>query len=63
MLNTYILGGNRFTVPKCMLCGNFIDGDNEKDMRCKAFPDGIPDRTLWESFDKECNNGIKFEEE
>lgn len=61
--NTYILGGNRFTLPKCMLCDNFIDDDSEQNMRCKAFPNGIPDHVLWESFDKECNKGIMFKEE
>lgn len=59
--NTYILGGNRFSLPKCMLCDHFIDDGNDKDMRCKAFPEGIPDTVLWDDIDKECNNKIKFE--
>ena len=58
---SFIGGGHRFTLPKCMLCDNFIEDGNEKDMRCRAFPEGIPDRVLWESVDKDCNNGIKFE--
>lgn len=61
--NTYVLGGNRFTLPKCMLCDHFIEDDNGKDMRCVAFPEGIPESVLWDGIDKECNNRIKFEEE
>ncbi len=57
--NKYILGGNRFTLPKCMLCEHFID-DNREDMRCAAFPEGIPDTVLWDAFDLKCNSGIKF---
>lgn len=60
--NTYILGGNRFTLPKCMLCNHFMDDGNDNDMRCIAFPEGIPDTVLWDDIDKECNNGIKFED-
>lgn len=60
--NTYILGGSRFTLPKCMLCDNFIEDDDKHTMRCKAFPEGIPDTVLWDDIDKECKNGIKFED-
>lgn len=61
--NTYILGGNRLTLPKCMLCDNFLEDENKQVMRCKAFPGGIPNGVIWEPEEKECNNGIKFEEE
>jgi hypothetical protein len=60
--NTYILGGNRLTLPKCMLCDHFIDDGNDKVMRCVAFPEGIPNTVLWDDIDKECNAGIKFED-
>ena len=46
-----------------MLCDNFIEDENEQVMQCKAFPDGIPSEVMWEPEEKECNNGIKFEEE
>lgn len=29
---------------------------------CEAFPNGIPEDVIGESFEKECNNGIFFEE-
>lgn len=51
------------TVPKCMLCEHFIDDSDDSKMRCKAFPEGIPKEVMWEDDEKECNNGIKFEEE
>jgi hypothetical protein len=35
--NTYILGGSSFSLPKCMLCDNFIEDDDKETMRCKAF--------------------------
>lgn len=51
-------------MPKCMFCNHFIDSDNaDALLACKAFPDGIPDDVLWEEDEeKECNNGIKYEE-
>lgn len=49
-------------LPKCMLCKNFIEDDNELPS-CEAFPDGIPDEIMWEPDEKECNNGIKYVEE
>ena len=60
--NTYILGGSSFALPKCMLCDNFIEDHDKHTMRCKAFPRGIPSTVIWEPYEKECNNGIKFEE-
>ena len=60
--NTYILGGSSFALPKCMLCDNFIEDHDKHTMRCKAFPRGIPSTIIWEPYEKECNNGIKFEE-
>lgn len=49
------------TVPKCVFCKNQIQDDEE--FRCSAFPEGIPKEVMWEDDEKECNNGIKFEEE
>ena len=51
------------SLPKCMICKNFIDDGNNNEVRCKAFPNGIPDDVIWEDDEKECNNGIYFEEE
>lgn len=61
--DTFLLGGDRFTLPKCVFCKNFIDGEDGDGMVCEAFPKGIPDNVLWEPEEKECNNGIKFEED
>lgn len=61
--NTLLLGGDRFTLPKCIFCKNFIDGKEEEGMLCEAFPGGIPDDVMWESKEKECSNGMKFEED
>ncbi len=44
-----------------MLCDYFIDTD-DKDRICGAFPEGIPDKVLWGDIEKECNNGIKYED-
>lgn len=49
-------------LPKCMVCKHFIDDDNELPT-CIAFPKGIPKEIMAEDDEKECNNGIKFEEE
>lgn len=51
------------TIPKCMMCKCFIDDNDDSEMICKAFPEGIPKEVMWEDDDKECNNEIKFEEE
>lgn len=46
-----------------MFCNHFFDDADEKALpKCKAFPEGIPHDTMWETDEKECNNGIKFEE-
>jgi len=60
----FSLGGGSLSLPKCMFCNHFIDSDNaDALLACKAFPDGIPDDVLWEEDEeKECNNGIKYEE-
>lgn len=63
LTNTFLLGGDRFTLPKCIFCKNFIDEKKEDGMICDAFPEGIPDDIMWESEENECNNGIKYEEE
>lgn len=47
-------------LPKCELCKRYQIENNRE--ICEAFPDGIPDHVMWESYEKECNNGIKFEE-
>ena len=48
-------------LPKCELCKRYVDkGDIEV---CEAFPDGIPGEVMWDPEEKECNNGIKFEED
>ena len=47
-------------LPKCELCKRYQIENNRE--ICEAFPDGIPDHVMWEPYEKECNNGIKFEE-
>ena len=51
---------------KCLRCANYISGDLTlgDTIKCKAFPDGIPDIyfdycTPFDEF-KICNNGIKY---
>ena len=51
------------TLPKCIFCKYLIEDNDESEMRCKAFPDGIPKEFIGKNEDEECNNGIKFEEE
>lgn len=63
LINIFLLGGDRFTIPKCIFCKNFIDGEKGSGMICAAFPKGIPDNVMWDSEENECNNGIKYEEE
>lgn len=50
-----------FSLPKCILCSNLIGGHNEDILKCRAFPEGVPDEKLWESETSECANGIFFE--
>lgn len=60
--STYLLGGESIRVPKCIFCKHYID-DEDAPIICKAFPKGIPDEVLWEEDEeKECNNGIRYEE-
>lgn len=60
-VDTLLLGGDEFTLPKCMTCKNLINDGNNDTVMCNAFPEGIPEHVMWESEDKKCNNGIKFE--
>ena len=48
------------TLPKCELCKRY-QLKNSLEV-CEAFPDGIPEDVIWEPCEKECNNGIFFEE-
>ena len=59
--DTLLLGGDKFTLPKCMVCKNFIGDGNDDTGIYSAFPEGIPEHVMWEQEDAECNNGIKFE--
>lgn len=47
-------------LPKCELCKRYQIENNRE--ICEAFPDGIPDHVMWEPYEKECNDGVKFEE-
>ena len=53
---SFIGGGFRMTLPKCMLCSNF--NENSEEMTCKAFPDGIPEDVIFSGYEEECKNGI-----
>ena len=50
----------------CKMCKNFtVNNDNAFKRKCKAFPNGIPERIYaymdqWKPH-KNCNNGIGFE--
>ena len=44
---------------KCLECKNFIK-DEGTTMRCKAFPEGIPDEKMLAPDDKQCNGEYKF---
>ena len=50
---------------KCLRCNNFISGQlRDYSAKCKAYPDGIPERKLaFITYDPciNCNNGIGFE--
>lgn len=48
-------------LPKCEFCKRYVD--NGEIEICEAFPDGIPSEVMWDPEEKECNNGIKFEED
>lgn len=47
-------------LPKCELCKKYKFEDGKE--TCEAFLDEIPEDVIWEPFEKECNNGIKFED-
>lgn len=55
------------TVLKCLQCNNYLGGEAVPlTMKCKAFPDGIPEIKLaYISRDPciNCNNGIGFEKQ
>lgn len=49
-------------IPKCMTCKKFYDSEDEnEELKCEAFPDGIPDDALWDDIEKECNDGVYYE--
>lgn len=47
----------------CMHCENEKDPEN---LKCKAYPEGIPSNLVWGFIDvhelDECNNGYKYED-
>lgn len=51
-------------MPLCLGCTRFEDGDDGV-ARCDAFPDGIPDRIMFEAFDHRLpypgDGGLRFE--
>lgn len=51
------------SLPKCDICKHFIVDNDPTKYSCKAFPNDIPDDVIWENEEKECCNGIFFEEE
>lgn len=51
--------GVMLKLPKCDLCRRCY----EEEYKCDAFPNGIPNKIMWEPEEKECNNGIKFLED
>lgn len=46
-------------VDRCSFCKHKTSKPGDRNMRCKAFPNGFP-RGFWED-GKECNNGYRFE--
>ena len=46
-------------VDRCGFCKYKTSNPGDHDMRCKAFPAGMP-RNFWES-GGECHNGYRFE--
>lgn len=49
-------------LPKCEFCKKYRYDEENQTETCEAFPNGIPIEMQWEPEEKECNNGIKFEE-
>ena len=50
--------------PKCLACANYISGSLPNTLKCKAFPDGVPEAyfvysRVGDEY-KICNNGIKY---
>lgn len=45
-------------IPVCLYCKNC-----KKDMKCEAYPDGIPTEVMYEQKEEHeiCNNGVMFE--
>jgi hypothetical protein len=54
----------QFPIPLCLRCKHFVN--DEKSLRCVAFPDGIPFAILSSKQDHRMpypgDNGIRFEE-
>ena len=48
-------------LPKCDFCKHLYQDTG--DYCCEAFKDGIPLEVMIADKDKECRNGIKFEED
>ena len=48
-------------LPKCEFCKKYVIKEDIE--ICEAFPNGIPSEVMWDPEEKECNNGIKFEED
>jgi hypothetical protein len=57
---SFLGGGNRFTLPKCVLCRHCMESETE--IKCKTFPNGVPDEVLEAPYEEECKPGVKFEE-
>lgn len=49
-------------ILKCITCKHFIDEEGPI-LRCKVFPVEIPHEKMLEPDEKECNKGIRYEEE
>lgn len=53
-------------IYNCLLCKR-LEGKDDGNFKCPAFPEGIPEEKLIDSEpdnrQKECANGVKFEEE
>ena len=48
-------------LPKCEFCKKYVIKEHIE--ICEAFPNGIPSEVKSDPQEKECNNGIKFEED
>lgn len=55
-------------ISNCPCCKHCYPCSSVSDpLKCKAFPEGIPKEYIWGPVDvqklKECNNGVKYEED